>query len=103
MALLSGARNHRNFTLSQKIFDRMNYLFPDQKEALISGSVLLSNTYSSIGEDEQAKEVRFNRLKQIGKNSVIGMAWTEANGQLVVKKSYFNKKQRIKVLYIIEI
>jgi hypothetical protein len=72
VALLSGARNHRNFSLSQKVFDRMKHLFPDKKDVLISGSILLSNTYLSIGEDEQAKEVQRNQVQQIGKRDAVG-------------------------------
>jgi hypothetical protein len=62
----------------------MKYLFPNNKEYLQAGFILLSNTYSSIGEDKEAKEVRFNQLKELGKRNVVGISWTAPNGQLVV-------------------
>ncbi|CAF4403802.1 unnamed protein product, partial [Rotaria sordida] len=58
MAILSGARNSRQHILSQKIYDRMTMLFPNEKEALKSGSALLGNTYLSIGDHERAENVR---------------------------------------------
>ncbi len=67
MALLSGVRNHRNSILSQKIYDRMKHLFPNNKQGRITDAVLLSNTYSSVGEDQQAEEVRSKRIQQFGK------------------------------------
>ncbi|CAF3552847.1 unnamed protein product [Rotaria sp. Silwood1] len=79
MALLSAARNHRNSIISEKIYNRMKNLFPQKKQGLIAASVLLSNTYLSIGEDEKAKEIRFKRLSEIGKNKIVGITWTEVN------------------------
>jgi hypothetical protein len=87
-AILSGARNHRQVVLSQKLYDRMKDLFPDKKSDLISASILLSNTYSSLGDNQQAQEVRLNRIKQFGRNVKVGLSWTEVNGELVVTK-YF--------------
>lgn len=88
MALLSGARNHRKLDLSKKLYDRMKDLFPDEKSHLISASVLLCNTYSSIGESQQAAKVRFNRIQQLGKSIKVGLTWTEVNDEVVVRK-YF--------------
>ncbi|CAF4215676.1 unnamed protein product, partial [Adineta steineri] len=99
MALLSGARNHRNLTLSKKVYQRMNCLFPDNKQALISASILLSNIYSSIGEDQQAKEVRLNRLNEIGKNRIIGITWTEHNGEIVRFKAHDRSHPQSKEIY----
>jgi glycine betaine/choline ABC-type transport system substrate-binding protein len=82
--MLSGARNHRHSILSQKLYDRMKSLFPDQKSLLIAASVLVSNTYSSVGDEQQAHEVRISRIKQFGKKSKAGLSWTEVNGELVV-------------------
>ncbi|CAF3494098.1 unnamed protein product [Rotaria socialis] len=66
MSLLSGARNNRNSNLSEKIYKRMKTLFPNEKESLASGVVLLSNIYSSLGEHEQAKKFRSNQIKELG-------------------------------------
>jgi glycine betaine/choline ABC-type transport system substrate-binding protein len=84
VTMLSGARNHRDFALSQKLYDRMKSLFPDQKSHLIAASVLVSNTYSSVGDEQQAQEVRISRLKQLGSKIKAGLSWTEVNGELVV-------------------
>ena len=58
VALLSGARNHRQADLAQKLYDRMRSLFPDHKSNLIAASILVSNIYSSLGDYEQSKEIR---------------------------------------------
>lgn len=92
MALLSGTRNHRHSALSQKIFDRMKLLFPNKKQALISGSILLANTYLSVGDDQQAKEIQLTRVQQLGRKVKIGMSRTEVNGEIVVQVFYTSKK-----------
>ena len=71
--------------LSEKIYKRIKALFPENKQGLIAASVLLCNTYSSIGDNEQANEIRLKRLHEIGKNKIIGITRTEVNGELVVK------------------
>ena len=83
-AMLSGARTYRRVDLSQKLYDRMKYLFPDQKADLIAASILLSNTYSSVGNDQHANEVTLNRMKQFGRRVQVGLSWTQVNGELVV-------------------
>jgi len=70
----------------------MKRLFPNNTQGLISGAVLLSNTYSSVGEDQQAEEVRSQRIRQFGKEKMIGMTWTEPHNELVVKIFDSNKK-----------
>ncbi len=94
VAMLSGARNCRDSILSEKLYNRMKSLFPDRRENLISASILLCNTYSSLGEYEQAKHIRSNRIKQLGTKVKVGLSWTEVNGEIVVKKIF---------LYYIEI
>ncbi|CAF1574329.1 unnamed protein product, partial [Adineta steineri] len=64
MAILSGARNSRNSIVSEKIYERMKLLFQNEKDTLISGSILLSNIYSSLGNYEEAQHIRLNRIKQ---------------------------------------
>ncbi|CAF1315617.1 unnamed protein product, partial [Rotaria sordida] len=51
MCLLSGVRNNRNKKLSEKIYNRMKSLFPDEKEGLTSSTMLVSNIYSSVAHD----------------------------------------------------
>lgn len=83
--MLSGARNCRDSALSQKLYNQMKSLFPNKKENLIAASILLCNTYSSLGEYEQATHIRSDRIKQYGNKVRVGLTWTEANGELVVK------------------
>jgi hypothetical protein len=82
--MLSAARNHRHSILSQKLYDRMKSLFPDRKSHLVAASVLLSNTYSSVGDEQQAHGVRISRINHLGNKIKAGLSWTEMNGQLVV-------------------
>jgi hypothetical protein len=85
VAILSAARVHRNSILSQKTYSRMKSLFPDQKQALMSGSILLSNTYSSVGDQQRSKDVQSIRMKELGKKAKTGLSWSEVNGEIVVK------------------
>ncbi|CAF3890958.1 unnamed protein product [Rotaria sordida] len=88
MCLLSGARNNRNRNLSEKIYNRMKYLFPDQKQRLGSGVVLLSNIYSSVGEHQLAKNFRSSQIKELGVKVKMGLSWTDANGEIVAFKAH---------------
>ena len=65
----------------------MKSLFPTQTNDLIAASVLLSNTYSSVGEHQQAEAVRANRVRQFGKRVKVGRSWTEVDDELVVSRS----------------
>ena len=86
VAVLSGARNSRHGILSKRIYDRMKKLFPDKKEALISGSILLCNTYSALGEHQEAERIRLNRIQELGTKVKSGISWTEHNGEIVVRR-----------------
>ena len=85
VALLSGARNHRQSVLSKHLYDRMRSLFPHQNSDLISASILLSNTYASVGDYQQSRDVRLHRLKHFGKKTKPGVSWTEVNGKIFVR------------------
>jgi hypothetical protein len=89
VAILSGARNSRDLSLSGKIYNKMKSLFPDQKNALISGSILLGNVYSSLGDDQGAEDIRLTRRKEFGTRIKVGMSWTAVNGQVVVRNFRF--------------
>ncbi|CAF3511175.1 unnamed protein product [Rotaria socialis] len=84
MVMLSGARNNRNSVLSQRLYNQMKSLFSNKKDDFIAASILLCNTYSSLGQFEQAAHIRSTRIKEFGKNVKVGLTWTEANGELVV-------------------
>jgi hypothetical protein len=83
VALLSGARNHQQSTLSRDVYDRMTKLFLLQKPDLNSAYLLLANTYASVGEYQKARDVR---LKHFGKKTISGVAWTEMNGKIDVRR-----------------
>ncbi|CAF1446562.1 unnamed protein product, partial [Rotaria magnacalcarata] len=83
MSLLSGARNNRNRHVSEKVYDRMKYLFPNEKQHLVSGAVLVSNIYSSFGEDQLATTFRSNQIKQLRTNATKGLSWTQINDEIV--------------------
>ena len=78
MTILSGARNYRQAELSQRLYDRMKHLFPDKKSHLISASILLGNTYSSIGEFDRSEQIRVDRIKTLGNKIKPGVTWTES-------------------------
>ena len=90
MAILSGARNARDHALSKKLYRRMKFLFANQSYDLTAASILLANTYISLGEYRQAEDIRLNRLNQSGNKVKVGLSWTEVNGQLVVKYFFQN-------------
>ncbi|CAF0973415.1 unnamed protein product [Rotaria sordida] len=77
VSLLSGTRNNRNRNLSENIYNRMKCLFPNEKQDLTSGAILISNIYSSVGEHELAKTFRYNQIKELGTNVKLGLTWTE--------------------------
>ncbi|CAF4476376.1 unnamed protein product, partial [Rotaria magnacalcarata] len=85
MSLLSGARNNRNRHLSEKVYDRMKYLFPNEKQHLVSGAVLVSNVYSSFGEHQLATNFRSSQIKELRTNVTKGLSWTQINDEIVVK------------------
>ena len=84
VTMISGARNQRRSVLSQRLYDRMKSLFPDHRSDLVAASILLSNTYLSVGDEQRAQEVRINRIQQFGKKVQPGLSWTAVNGELVV-------------------
>ncbi|CAF5180996.1 unnamed protein product, partial [Rotaria magnacalcarata] len=88
MPLLSGARNNRNSNLSEQIYKRMKTLFPNAKESLAAGVVLLSNIYSSLGKDEEAKTFRSNQIEELGVKVKVGLSWTEIKGHIVHLKAH---------------
>lgn len=83
MSLLSGARNARNSSLAARVNERMQELFPDFKNALVSASILFANTVAASGNLEEASLVRF-KLHQSGLRKEPGLAWTEVHGAFAV-------------------
>jgi hypothetical protein len=84
VAIISDARNCRESVVSERVSNRMNTLFPDQNNALVSGSILLANIYSSLGDDEQAIIIQSNRRINYGNKAKPGLNWAEKDGGIVV-------------------
>ena len=91
MSVLSGARNARNSVLASKLYKKMQQIFPNEKDGLISASILLSNIYMSIGDDEQASAIRQYRLNNYGRKVTPGEASTEDNDEILVS-NYIKRK-----------
>ncbi|CAF1067251.1 unnamed protein product [Rotaria sordida] len=83
ICLLSGTRNNRNSNLSKKIYNRMKSLFPDAKQGLVSGAILLANIYSSVGEHQRAKDFRYSQIKELRTKVKLGLSWTDGSGEIV--------------------
>ena len=84
-AMLSAARINRNKYLSQKVFDRMNLLFPNVESCLLPATVLLSNTYSAVGDFSKASQVRMG-IDRMSLKKKIGLTWTVVNEKVVVSQ-----------------
>ncbi len=96
-ALLSGARNQRNFSLSEQIYNRMEKLFSNYKKELIPAAILLANTYQSSGDMEKATDIK-KKLNFEEAKKQQGLSWTEVNGKIFVSEysfQLFNKKRNI--------
>jgi len=93
VALLSGARNEKNSSLAELVFDRMEQLFPDLPKSLASASVLLANVYTAVGEFEKASNIR-KKLIESDVKKQIGLSWTVINGRIHVslELEYFSSQ-----------
>ena len=96
VAIMSGARNHRDLVRCDKFYNRIKTLFPHHKDYLISASILLSNTYSSLGHDQQAAAIQSHRKTHHGSKVKPGMTWTEKDGEIAVKYSQSINQLQIK-------
>ena len=83
VALLSGARNNNNIVLSQNIYDRMEKLFPQTRDPLVSAAILLANVYASSGEIDKASDIRI-QLNKSNMRKKIGLTWTVNGGEIYV-------------------
>ncbi|CAF1019737.1 unnamed protein product [Rotaria sordida] len=57
-------------------------------KALISGSILLGNTYSSVGDYQEAVNIRSKRIRELGTKVKPGVSWTEFNDEILEFKAY---------------
>lgn len=67
--MLSGTRNQKNPFLSQKYFDRIEKFSSDDKDLRLSATVLLANTYASVGNLRKAGELRMKIRQMVRKKS----------------------------------
>lgn len=84
-AILSAARSARQSDLAKRLYNRMQSLFSGQRSDLISASILLSNTYASLGDYERAHDIRDHRLKNYGDKVEVGLTWTVIDGRVWVR------------------
>lgn len=61
----------------------MKKLFPEMKEPLVQGMILLGNAYASAGELEKASNIRVQMQKSSVKRKV-GLSWSVADGKIFV-------------------
>ena len=87
MALLSGVRNRNDSYLGQRIYDKMNKIFPEITQEWVSGTVLLANTYASAGDLSTSIDLK-RQLQISGVKKIPGLSWTFIDGQLFVSCSY---------------
>jgi hypothetical protein len=103
VSLLSGARNQRNSSLSEEIYNRIEELFPNYKEKLIPAAILLANTYQSSGNFEKATDIK-KKLSVAGAKKQQGLSWTEIDGKIFVSVERFDliclRKKEVFVLEI---
>jgi hypothetical protein len=93
VSLLSSARNQRNSSLSEQIYNRIEKKFPNYKNELIPAAILLANTYQSSGNLEKAIDIK-NKLNVERARKYQGLSWTEVNGKIFVSKRFFIGKTK---------
>lgn len=84
MALLSGARNNRNASLAEQVFNRMESLFPSNKLLQTSARILLANTMASSRDFFRSHQLRKKILETGGKKTA-GLSWTVIDGKIEVR------------------
>ncbi|CAF3317577.1 unnamed protein product [Rotaria socialis] len=70
-----------NANLAQQIYDRMNKVFPQSDDSLVSAATLLANVYGSIGDIDKASDIRI-QLTKSGAKKKSGLSWTVVDGQV---------------------
>ncbi|CAF3482621.1 unnamed protein product [Adineta steineri] len=98
MAVLSGARNIKNASLSQKTYDHMKKLFSQSTNPLTSAAVLLANTYASSGDIEKASDIR-DELHKSGQKKKMGLTSTVVNGEFYKFRAHDRSHPRSKEIY----
>lgn len=83
VTLLSGARNVKDRGVAEMAYGQLKKLFPRSPQPLVSAAVLLSNVYASMGDEEQASDVRAN-LNEPGVKKQIGITRTMVQGKVYV-------------------
>ena len=94
--MLSGARNHKNTDVAEKVFNSLQLHFPEINKSSIPASLLLSNMYASSGNMDKALAIR-NQIQQSGIKKEISLSWTVINDKVLVSITniFFCSKQNI--------
>jgi hypothetical protein len=90
VSILSAARNQRNPSLAQKMFDRIEPYLNNQETYMTSATVLLANTYALAGDPRTASMIRM-KMNQSGLKKLAGLSWTVVNGKIVVSREHEKK------------
>ncbi len=83
MTLLSGARNKKDPSLAEKIFNRIQQHSLHDENSLVAALVLLANVYASTGDLQKSVNIK-NQLYQSGLKKKIGVSLTETGGEIFV-------------------
>ncbi|CAF1653489.1 unnamed protein product, partial [Adineta ricciae] len=81
VSLLSGARNQNNVSLARETIHRIQELFQNADEYLVSASTLFTNILASSGELDEASQMRHDMYRS-GAKKRSGLSWTEINGEV---------------------
>ncbi|CAF1176710.1 unnamed protein product [Didymodactylos carnosus] len=98
MAILSAARNQRNPSLAQKIFDHIQAHFHDQQYYVTPAAVLLANTYALSGHWSTASDIRM-KINQSGMKKMAGLSWTVIDGKIVKFRAHDRSHRRSEEIY----
>lgn len=84
VAILSGARNHGHSSLAQKLLEKIKEKCSNQDDGILrAASILVANTYALSGDDEKSFDIK-EKLDRSNKKRVVGVSWTEVNGEIAV-------------------
>ncbi|CAF1295049.1 unnamed protein product [Didymodactylos carnosus] len=98
MSILSAARNQRNPSLAQKIFDRIQPHFHNQQDYSTSAAVLLANTYALSGDWSAASDIRM-KMNQSGMRKMAGLSWTVVDEKIVKFRAHDRSHPQSEEIY----
>ena len=99
VSILSGARNCKNISQSQKIYNRMLTNITDHEQYLTSATVLVANTFALAGDKSMASEIRM-KLNRPDLKKVVGQSWTVVDGEVFVDFDQFRIHESMKIVVL---